>query len=92
MLFLKSKTATGNLSSIIIFNDERVHNTFDFHFFPESSQTISFYSFLKFIEIISQFCIPQFVLQRRNYTFFIFIFSISSIVPVIFQILNKCMN
>ena len=74
VFLLKSKAATGNLFNIIIFNHEQRHNTFDFHFLSESSQILSFYSLLKFIEIISQFHIPSFLTVGNKIYIFCFYF------------------
>lgn len=62
------------LFNIIIFNHEQRHNTFDFHFLSESSQILSFYSLLKFIEIISHFHIPSFLTAGNKIYIFCFYF------------------
>lgn len=67
--------ATGNLFSIIIFNQEQGHNTFDFHFLSESSQVLPFHSFLKLIEIISHFHIPLLLTTGNQIYIFLFLFS-----------------
>lgn len=86
-------TATGNLFNIIIFNHEGVHSTLGFHFLSKSSLILSLYSFLKFIERMSHFHIPQFFITgKKCVCFFVFIFSRQIIVPVISQVLNKCVD
>lgn len=69
-------TATGNLFHIISFNHEGVHNSLGFHFLSKSSQISSLYSFLKFIERMSHFHIPQLFITGKKCVHFLFLFSL----------------
>lgn len=72
VFFLKSTTATENLFNIIIFNHEGIHNTLGFHFLSETSQTLPLNSFLKSLERISHFHMPQLFITGENIYIFCF--------------------